>query len=845
MQKSLILFLVVMGLFISPLTQGQVSLKSPEEYLGYKLGEHFSYHHQITGYFEHAAAALPNAVMMDYGQTYERRPLKLVFLSSEENIKNLDAIRRDNLRRAGLLEGEPEGPRIPIVWLSYNVHGNESVSSEAVMMTFYEMATQRKEWLDKVVVVFDPAVNPDGRDRYANWYNQKANKILQPDINSVEHREPWPGGRANHYLFDLNRDWAWQTQQESQLRMKVYNEWMPQIHVDFHEQGINNPYYFAPAAEPLHELITDWQREFQTAIGRNHAKYFDQEGWFYFTKESFDLLYPSYGDSYPIFNGAIGMTYEKGGSGAAGLGVITQEGDTLTLLDRITHHHTTGISTIEMAVNNADRLVEEFENYFSRSITQPWGKYKTYIIPGDQKPEQLAAFTALMDKLGIAYGHPSGSRTIRAYAYLSRKMDNFTIGENDIVLSSYQPRSVMLNVLFDPDVQLSDSATYDITAWALPYVYGLRARATSERIDVAKPYEKPTYRAAAIESKPYAYLLPWTSVDDIKFLASLHKEKITVRQAMEPFTLKGQDFPAGTLVIPRRNNENLGEAFDQKVKDLAARHERVLHAASTGFVDKGKDFGSSSVQYLKAPKVLLVSGQGTSSLSFGENWYFFEQVLDYPVTVVEASSLSSTDLDEYDVVVMPSGSYGSVLNESGLARLRSWISGGGRLVAMEGALSSLSDKEGFALKRFADDAEKKAEETANEQDAKENRLRTYGDRRKAGFDRSNTGSIWRVYVDHTHPLGFGYTDRYFILRNSSQRYAWLDNGWNVGVVKSEDDWVSGFVGEKTKARMKESLAFGVQNLGRGRVVYLADNPLFRAFWYNGYLLYGNAIFSGL
>jgi len=842
MQKHLYALLGLCLLF-SLSTQAQ--LKSPDDYLGYKLGEHFSYHHQIVGYFEHAAQALPNAVMIDYGQTYERRPLKLIALSSQANIDNLEQIRTDNLKRAGLMEGQPQGPRIPIVWLSYNVHGNESVGSEAVMMTFYEMATAKKEWLDKVVVIFDPAVNPDGRDRYANWYNQKANKILQPDINSIEHREPWPGGRANHYLFDLNRDWAWQTQQESQERMKVYNQWMPHIHVDFHEQSINNPYYFAPAAEPLHELITDWQREFQVTIGRNHAKYFDEEGWFYFTKESFDLLYPSYGDSYPIYNGAIGMTYEKGGSGAAGLGVLTQEGDTLTLLDRITHHHTTGISTVEMAVQHADKLVEEFEKFFDRSIKAPWGKYKTYIIPCDQEPEQLAAFTALMDKLGIQYGHPSGTRNIRAFAYLSDKMDNFTIGEKDIVLSAYQPRSVMLNVLFDPKVNLSDSSTYDITAWALPYVYGLRARATNERIDVAKPYQAPAYQATEISGKPYAYLLPWKSIEDIKFLADLHKEKITVRQAIEPFTLEGKDFPQGTLVITRRNNENKGEAFDSKVKELAAKHKRVLTAARTGFVDKGKDFGSSSVKYLKAPKVALLSGQATSSLAFGENWYFFEQVLDYPVTVLDAQSLSGTDLSEYDVLVMPSGGYGGVLNDNTLAKLRTWVQGGGRLVALDGALSNLADKEGFALKRFADDAEKKAEEEANKKEAKENRLANFGDRRKANLDRSNTGSIWKVTVDATHPLAFGYGERYHVLRNSSARYAWLDNGWNVGVIKSENDWISGFIGDKAKARMNESLAFGSQNLGRGQVVYFADNPLFRAFWYNGYLLYGNAIFSGL
>lgn len=823
----------------------QNSLKSPADFLGYELGEHFTYHHKVVSYFEHAAAAMPNNVKtIQYGQTYERRPLMLVMLSSAKNIQNLETIRTDNLKRAGLMEGSPSGEKIPLIWFSYNVHGNESVSMEAVMMTFHEMATDpaKKEWLDKAVIIFDPSVNPDGRDRYANWYNQKANKILQPDINSTEHREPWPGGRANHYLFDLNRDWAWQTQIESKSRMEVYNQWMPQIHVDFHEQGINNPYYFAPAAEPLHEIITDWQREFQVTIGKNNAKYFDQNSWVYFTKESFDLLYPSYGDTYPMYNGAIGMTYEKGGSGAAGLGVLTNEGDTLTLLDRITHHHTTGISTIEVTVQNAEKVVDEFQKFFTRSKNEPWGKYKTYIIPGDQDADRLIAFTKLLDQLGIEYGSPASSRNFSGYAYLSTKIDNFTVSEKDIIISSYQPRSVMANVLFDPNVKLSDSLTYDITAWAMPYVYGLRARATESRIDVAKAWEKPTVANNDLSGKPYAYLLPWTSIEDLKFLASLHKDKITVRQSTEPFSMDGKEFDRGTLIITRRNNEHMGDKFDEKVKAHAQRLGRGLVAARTGFVSKGKDFGSSSVRLLKAPKVALVSGNGTSSLSFGENWYYFEQIIDYPLTVLESETVARVDLSEYDVLIMPSGGYGGVVNDSFLSSVRSWVQAGGRLILIDGALSNFADKDGFALKRYADDSEKKAADDSSKADSKDSRLAPYADRQRNSAQYNNPGSIWLTRMDVTHPLAFGYKDRYYSLKTSSQRYAWLENGWNVGVIKTPENLVSGFVGNKAKGRFKEALNYGVQNLGRGQVIYMADNPLFRAFWYDGHLLYGNAVF---
>jgi hypothetical protein len=330
------------------------TLQSPDDFLGYELGTQFSRHHQVVDYFKYVESQLPNQVKLEtYGKTNERRPLMVAYVSSEENLKNIEAIRQNNLKNAGIINGTASGNDIAIVWLSYNVHGNEASSTEASMKTIYTLLTQNQEWLKNTLVIIDPCINPDGRDRYANWFNETASKPYDIDQQASEHNEPWPGGRVNHYLFDLNRDWAWATQIESASRLKLYNKWLPQIHVDFHEQGINQPYYFAPAAEPFHEIISDWQRDFQTQIGKNHAKYFDAKGWLYFTRERFDLFYPSYGDTYPTYMGAIGMTYEQAGHGRGGLGVLNDEGDVLTLVDRIAHHTTTGLSTVEIASKNA------------------------------------------------------------------------------------------------------------------------------------------------------------------------------------------------------------------------------------------------------------------------------------------------------------------------------------------------------------------------------------------------------------------------------------------------------------------------------------------------------------
>ena len=407
-------------------------LVSPQEFLGYEVGTKFTPHWKIVDYFKHVASQAPDKVLVKpYGFTNEGRPLMVAIVSSASNMSKLEQIRVNNLRLASLGQDKAAADENApaIVWLSYNVHGNESSSSEVSLLTLFALADKSNlktnDWLNNTIVIIDPCVNPDGRDRYVNWFNSVVGKNPDPKIHGREHKEPWPNGRTNHYNFDLNRDWAWQTQVESQQRIELYNQWMPQVHVDFHEQGYNEPYYFAPAAEPFHEVITPWQRGFQASIGKNHAKYFDEKGWLYFTREIFDLYYPSYGDTWPTYNGAIGMTYEQGGSGAGGLAVINDEGDTLTLRDRVQHHFTTSLSTIEISSLNSSKLVKEFRKYFNDAVSGVVGEYKTYIIKNNARDQQkIKALSELLTRNGIQFG-TSKTATVKGYNYQSGR-ENFS-----------------------------------------------------------------------------------------------------------------------------------------------------------------------------------------------------------------------------------------------------------------------------------------------------------------------------------------------------------------------------------------------------------------------------------
>jgi Zinc carboxypeptidase len=830
-------------LFISAAAAAQQKLLSPKEFLGYELGERFTRHHRVVEYYQHVASVMPNVSLFKYGETYEHRPLIYAVVASAENSKNLEQIRFDNLRRAGMETGTAS-TKIAMVWLSYNVHGNEASSIEASMQTLYELAeptnARSQQMLKSTIVILDPCMNPDGRDRYANFYNQYGNFPPNPDSDGKEHREPWPGGRANHYLFDLNRDWAWLIQTESQQRIKVYNQWLPHVHVDFHEQGANNPYYFAPAVEPFHEVITPWQREFQVMIGKNHAKYFDEQGWLYFTKEIFDLYYPSYGDTYPTYSGAIGMTYEQGGSGRAGLSVTTNEDDPLTLKDRLTHHHTSGMSTVEITSQHATKVVDEFEKYFKESINNPASVYKTYVIKGDNNPDKVKQLTSWLDKHGIKYGYASAGKASKGFDYTTQSSQNFNLTTEDLIISAYQPKGKFVTTLFEPQSKLPDSATYDITAWNLMYAYGLRAYALNERITVGKAYQPKAADNSTVSAKPYAYIFKYKSLRDVEFLGALLNKKIKVRLAVQTFKVSGETFDAGTLIVTQRNNEGIA-GFDNVVQSLARQMDRKIYTTTTGFVDAGRDFGSDYVTYLKAPKVAMLTGEQTSSLSVGEIWHFFEQQLHYPVTQIGTDYFKSVELHKYDVLVVPEGNY-RLFDEKTLGDVSSWVSNGGRLILIANALNSFADQKSFGLKLYTNEDEKKAAEKAETDLKVKEVLRTYDAAERKSISEFMPGAIYKTTLDKSHPLAFGLGDVYYSLRENNLRFGFLEDGWNVGVIKGKAKPVQGFAGFKANKKLDNSLVFGVEEKGQGQVIYFVDNPLFRCFWENGKMVFANAVF---
>lgn len=810
-------------------------LQSPQQFLpGY--GTQVSFYSELESYFAHMVQNSQYIKHMPYGKTTQGRGLNAYYISAPQNLANLETIRQTNLYNVGMGPKPAVVNEKAIVWLSFNVHGNEPAAAESAMSVAYELInpdnTETKKWLENTVVILDPCLNPDGYSRYGNWLRDISGKNPHPGLYDREHMEPWPGGRQNHYAYDLNRDWAWQTQTETQQRMALYNQWMPMVHADTHEMGYNDPYFFPPAAEPFHDFITKAQRDFHNAIGEATSKKFDRQGWGYYTRERFDLFYPSYGDTYPCFNGAVGMTYEQGGIGA-GRAVELKNGTILTLQDRIDHHKTALLTTVETASWQKDKLVANFKAYFKDSREKPMGKYKTYIVKHSGNTSLLAK---LLDLNKIQYTYASESKKLLGYHYQSNSEKSFTLEPNDLIISVNQPKAVLTQVLFEPEQHLTDSLSYDITAWALPHAYGAESYALKNYISV-KTSQRVNSKEKLQYDSVYGYHIPWDSRESAKMLAQLHKNGIKVRSAKKSATLGSSKLNSGDLIILKNDNKWLPD-FETAMQAMLFEYFNYDEIES-GYSLNGSDLGGEFYTLLEAPKVLLLSGNGVSATEFGQVWFYMDQMMDYPVSIVDTDKLGRVNLNEYNTIILADGYYD--INEPSRKKIDDFITVGGKVIAIQGALSLFENRQGYSLTQFATDDEKETSTKQADAEALKARYLNYQNAERQAVAASVTGAVIENKIDKTHPLSFGLGETYYSLKTGNGNYRPLKNAWNVAYVPNNYR-SHGFIGSSLKKSMAGSVTFAVEEKGMGKIIYMIDNPLFRGFWENGNLLFSNALF---
>lgn len=810
-----------------------------------RYGKEYHFHSDIMRYVHHVSLNNPHMVVKNIGESYQGRPLHLIFISLASNLSRLEDIQQTQMYNAGLTSSRPEKiVEKALVWSSFGTHGNEAGTTGSVPQIVFELLQKlddQPDIFDDIVIVIDPCVNPDGYDRYVHFIKSTSHQRWIPDPNHREHMEPWPSGRSNHYMFDLNRDWAWQTQKESRERVKAYNEWLPHVHADFHEMGYNANYYFAPAAQPYHEFLTDFQREFQIEVGKNHARYFDQRGWLYWTRELFDLMYPSYGDTYPSYNGAVGMTYEMAGNTASGRAIQLKNGDTLSVQDKIDRNTVVALSTVETAARSHQKLIDQMKKFYRDAQENPPGKFKSYIIRNHPSQQRL---TDLLEKNQIRFTFAEGGEKLTGYRYSTRQIENVNVEEGDIIIRAAQPKSVLLQVLMEESPVLTDSMTYDITAWSLPMAFGADCYAFSSDIRV-KSTDMPRKKNRSPEmmtgeTAVYSFEIEWNDVSSTRVVAALHQKGFMMRTTVRESSFGGRSIPRGTVFIHKDDNRRVPD-FEKAVYELLKSLDfQRFHVHTSGFSDAGGDLGGNYYEYLDPPKVLTFSGRHANQQATGEVWYYFDQIIEDNLHIVDWEMFDRVDLAAFNTMILPEGYY--PVEASQLQKLEDWVTRGGRLIVIGYAVSALSGSENLRLQRFVTEEEQKKSESEYLARQLNNRTQPFGDTDRQQLSRLTSGAIISNEVDPTHPLGYGIGSRYHSLKTSSVTYPLQKGMWNV-VRIPEETIVYGFVGHHLQNLLSNTVTVAMQQQGRGSVVYFLDNPLFRCFWDRGLFLFSNAVFQ--
>jgi hypothetical protein len=834
------LLAVLLCLGVAPLTTTVARAQtppSPEQVLGYGLGERFTDHAGVLRYMEALAAAAPAQMRVQrYGETPEGRDLIQVALARADHLARLDEILALNRQLA-----DPATPadrardiaaRNPaVIYFSYGVHGNESSSSEAALWTAWDLVRGAAEVagvLDSIVVVIDPVVNPDGRDRYVNWYRQARGARANPGAESREHWEPWPGGRFNHYLFDLNRDWAWATQPETRARLATWDLWTPQVHVDFHEMSYTSNYFFFPAAAPINPMYPGHILHWGSYFGDANARAFDQHGWTYYTGEGFDLFYPGYGDSWPSLLGTIGMTYEQAGSGRAGLAVRQPDGQILTLTQRATQHRTSGNATLRAAAARRHALLSDFVAFYQ---TMGDGLADILIVPGNES--RAAALLELLQRQQIRVER--AAQAFRASAtphHGFRARRDFPAGT--LLVRARQPRGRLAVTLLQPETVLDATYSYDISAWSLPFAFGIEAHSVTRTPEAGWAPAATMPRTGAPPAPASFGMLAEPGLQNWPAVIRYLQDGGRVRALNEAFTIEGRHWPAGTLFFPRQGIAD----FVQKIT-AAGIHEIAVPVA-TGRASAGNDLGTGTSHIIELPKIALIGGDGVAPTALGAHWFFLEQTLQIPFDQVPPHRTAAADLSEYTVIITPDMGR-AALGERGYEAVERWVQQGGTLIATGSAARGL----GAAIAGIELREDPKPDDATRLARALQGRE----ERQLERWQAQVPGAILTVQLDSAHPLAFGAgvdgdPSRLFVLHSGAQAFEPDPAFETIGFFRSELERVSGVISERNLEKLQQGSWLALKRVGRGKVILFIDDPLFRHFWYSTFQPYANAIMAG-
>ncbi len=813
------------------------SIPKPKDIIFHEVGEWHVTHDRLVNYMRAIATAAPDRVKLEtMGFTYEARPQVLLIITSKKNHDNLERIRQQHVQLTDPSKSSSLNiDNMPIVvYIGHSIHGNESSGANASLLSAYYLAAaqgkQIDDLLDNVVILFDPSFNPDGLQRFSTWTNQHKSKNLVSDPNSREFGEVWPGGRFNHYWFDLNRDWLPAVHVESQNRLKWFHLWKPNILTDHHEQGSNATFFFQPGVPSRVNPLTPSQNQELTAkLGKFHAQYLDRIGSLYFTKENYDDFYYGKGSTYPDVNGAIGILFEQASS--RGHAQQTANG-ILKFPATIKNQFVTALSTLEGARVLRKDFLNWQRDFYKTAISEANGSaIKGYVIGGKDDLTKTTVFVEMLRRHQI--------EVYELASNLSTDNGSFEKG-SAFVVPANQPQYRLIHGIFDKTLIYKDSLFYDITAWTMPLAFGMPyAELNATKFSsswVGTIVDAIAYPNGQLvgEKSDYAYLFEWDELLAPKALYELQEAGVLVKVATNKFEIEtsngARKFDYGTISIPVKLQRTESDKLYELVKSISEKNGLIFYSVKTGNTISGSDLGSSKMPVVTKPSVAMLVGTGINPTDAGEIWHLLDQRMNIPSTHLEQATFNRVDIDKYNTLIMVGGGYGD-LNKD---KLKTWVQGGGILIVTEEAVQWAAQN-GISTVNF------KRAKTPVDSTGK----LSYVDREQIEGAQQVSGAIFGAEADLTHPLAYGYNQKNISLFKANRVFMEKSkNPFATPFYYGKDPLQSGWVSKENADVIKNSAAVIVNTVGSGRVINIADNPNFRAFWLGGTKLFMNAIFFG-
>ncbi|MCS4235369.1 hypothetical protein M2421_002550 [Stenotrophomonas sp. BIGb0135] len=809
------------------------SIPTPQQFLGYEIGSRYTRHDQLVAYFDELARHSDKIKVERIGSSYEGRPLLIATITSAQNLQQLETLRRQHVTLADPAQPLSAAGSSPVVvWLGYSVHGNETSSGEAALLTAYYLVASRSadtaQWLQQAVVLFDPAQNPDGRDRAASWHNAYASSPASADPADKEHVEPFPQGRTNHYFTDLNRDWLALTQQDTRPKIAYFHRWYPNVQIDFHEMGKDSTYYFEPSPASMHSpLLPASSYAFNKTLAKYHAQALDALGSLYYTGENFDNFSPVYGSTYPDFHGAVGVTVEQASSRGR---VQESVNGLLTFPFTIRNQVATGLGTIRGAVTERSGLLKLQKDFFQSALKQAGQQpVKAFVFGDAHDPGLTAKLLDLLLQHQITVEALSAAVTVDG--------QRFEPGSAYVVPTA-QPQFRLVHSIFADTPPIKGDVFYGSTSYAIAPAYGVAFAGSRSRIAGGARVSAlaPAQGGVVGGQAGYAYVLDWRDYNASRALYALQARGLLTRAAFQPFTAATaegeQSFARGSVVIPVAGQPLAGAALLAAVDDAARSSGVRVHALASGQSRSGIDLGSDSVRSLRKPAVALVMGEGVSATEIGSAWFVLDQQVQLPASKLDPAQLGKVALDRYTTIVLAGGTYAGV-DATAVAALKRWINAGGSLVTYGTAAR-------WAIEQ------KLAEESLGEEEKQpDSARRAFGDQRDIAAIERVSGNILSADVDTSHPLGFGLPrTQLAINKENGISFKPSRNPFSTVVRVDETPRVNGYLSESNRSRVAGSAWLLVSPQGQGNVVLFADDPAHRKYWHGTERLLLNAIFFG-